>query len=434
MVTIFIPETNSRIEYSFNLILHDILKLDFKFENSLEAFKNVSGAKINYHTELVEGAMNFVPSGLLSESDINDLDIQHVEYNGIQCPFKVEEGGLLPFDLFSAAFYLVTRYEEYGGDKVDRLGRFRADKSLAFKNRFLEKPVVNVWAMELAKLLASNFPDLKIPEREFHFISTIDIDNAFAYLEKGLLRTLGGFARSILYLDFYRFFERISVLIRAKKDPYDTFDYIVETTNKYKVEFKSFFLLGDYGPQDKNVPHTSKLLQDGLRKLQDMGEVGIHPSVGSSKSGVGLENEKSRLESILGNPSEISRQHYLMMSFPETYRRLIEVGIKADYSMGYSTHVGYRASICTPFIFFDLSSNNVSELRVHPFAVMDVTLKNGLNQVPVQAIKTIANLVKEVKSVRGTFIGVWHNESLSENLEWSGWRDVYESMLEPTSI
>ncbi len=428
MLTIFVPEITPRIEYSFNLIFHEILKMDIRFESNLEAFKSGSGAKISYCAELVEGALNFIPSGLLNQSDIRDIEIEFEEHNGIQCPFRVDKGGMLPFDPFAAAFYLVTRYEEYGTLHTDQLGRFKADESIAFKKGFLEKPIVNVWALEIAGLLKDQYPDIEIPMREFHYISTIDIDNAFAYVNKGVLRTLGGFAKSILYLDFYRFFERIGVLMGSRKDPYDSFDYITQSLKKFKTEFKSFFLLGDYGALDKNVPHTSKLLQDRIALLHEFGEVGIHPSVNAAKSGEGLEKEKNRLESILGNPVKTSRQHYLMLAFPDTYKKLIAVGIKSDYSMGYPTRVGFRASICTPFSFFDLTSNSLSELVVFPFAVMDVTLKNNLNQVPIQGIKTIIQLIEEVKSVGGTFISIWHNESLSENLEWRGWAEVYEKM------
>jgi len=430
MINIFVPQITPRIEYSFNLYFREILKIDIHLESNLETFKSSSGAKISYHTELVEGALNFIPAGLLSESTIRAVDIEYADHNGIQCPFSVASGGLLPFDPFAAAFYLVTRYEEYGSANKDRLGRFKADESIAFKQGFLGKPVVNVWAMEIAALLKGKYPELEIRDSEFRFISTIDVDNAFAYLEKGMLRTLGGFAKSILYLDFYRFFERISVLLGIRKDPYDTFDHITELVKKFKVDFKSFFLLGDYGTLDKNVPHTSKLLQDRISRLLELGEVGIHPSAGSAKTHGGVEKEKNRLNSIVGNPVEISRQHYLLFTLPDAYAELIAAGIKSDYSMGYSTHVGFRASICTPFPFFDLTSNSLSELKVFPFAVMDVTLKNSLNQVPIQGIKTINQLSEEVRMVGGTFISVWHNESLSENLEWSGWSVVYENMLE----
>lgn len=430
MLTIFVPEITPRVEYTFNLVFSEILKIDVRFESDLATFVGDNGAKISYHTELVEGALCFIPSGLLSESDVRNIEIEFAEHNGIRCPFRVDSGGLLPFDPFAAAFYLVTRYEEYGGADRDRLGRFVAEESIAYKNGFLEKPVVNLWAMELAEILQEHYPNLEIPDREFHFISTIDVDNAFAYLDKGMLRTLGGFAKSILYLDFYGFFERIAVLLGTRKDPYDTFAYITELAKEFKVNFKSFFLLGDYGALDKSVPHTSVLLQDRIDRLQTLGEVGIHPSVGSNKSGEGLEKEKNRLESILGNPVEISRQHYLLFSLPDTYTKLIAAGIKCDYSMGYSSHIGFRASICTPFPFFDLSSNSRTELAVFPFAIMDVALKNNLNLVPIQGIKSISQLIEEVKAVGGTFISVWHNESLSENWQWRGWTEVYEKMLD----
>ena len=41
----------------------------------------------------------------------------------------------------------------------------------------------------------------------------------------------------------------------------------------------------------------------------------------------------------------------------------------------------------------------------------------------------IKNIINQVKSVNGTFISLWHNESLSDQKRWKGWRRVYEEMI-----
>jgi hypothetical protein len=118
-----------------------------------------------------------------------------------------------------------------------------------------------------------------------------------------------------------------------------------------------------------------------------------------------------------------------MLRFPETYRTLIDNDITDDYTMGYSGDVGFRASICTPFYFYDLDREQITNLRVHPFAVMEATLKYYLKIKPEEALKYIAPLVQEAKAVDGVFMSLWHNESLSNIPPWEGWQDVYEQMV-----
>ena len=97
--------------------------------------------------------------------------------------------------------------------------------------------------------------------------------------------------------------------------------------------------------------------------------------------------------------------------------------------MGYAARPGFRAGICSPFYFYDIEKEAVSNLVVCPFAVMDVTLRNYMKADPEQAVEIISRLVSEVKKVNGIFISLWHNESLSENAHWKGWKKVYEQLV-----
>jgi hypothetical protein len=109
---------------------------------------------------------------------------------------------------------------------------------------------------------------------------------------------------------------------------------------------------------------------------------------------------------------------------------LIENDILDDYTMGYASQPGFRASICTPYYFYDLDVERETPLRINPFAVMDGTLKDYMDLTPADAFEIIDNLITEVKKVNGVFISLWHNESLSDKLRWKGWRNLYEKLLE----
>ena len=104
-------------------------------------------------------------------------------------------------------------------------------------------------------------------------------------------------------------------------------------------------------------------------------------------------------------------------------------GIEEDYSMGYPDHIGFRAGTSTPHRFYDLTEDCITSLIVYPFALMDVSLKNYLFLSPEKAAEEIKKVLDSVKAVKGTFMMIWHNESLSSRGEWKGWRSVFERML-----
>jgi len=141
------------------------------------------------------------------------------------------------------------------------------------------------------------------------------------------------------------------------------------------------------------------------------------------------KKERKRLSEIAKRPITRSRQHYLMLRFPDTFAHLVENEIIHDYTMGYADYPGFRAGTCSEYPFYNLQNETLTKLIIHPFTVMDATLNKYRNESPEQAIKSIKVLMDEVREVDGTFISLWHNESLSEKWHWKGWRKVYEEML-----
>ena len=297
-------------------------------------------------------------------------------------------------------------------------------------NGFLQKPVVNIWAMWIKELIRKRYSSFVFPEKKFQYISTMDIDNAFAYLEKGFTRTIGGYLKSLSTLNFKEIKERTLVLLGPEKDPYDTYDFQLEIIKKYQFGAIYFFLLGDYGVNDKNLPIESQKFQSLIKRIGDYAKVGIHPSYGSNKSKEQLKKEVDRLSNVLHRDVTKSRQHFLKLILPETYRNLIDLDITDDYTMGFASQVGFRASICTPFNFYDLDMEIETKLKIHPFAVMEGTLKYNMNIAPQDAFNKIKPLIDEVRAVNGDFISLWHNDTLSNKKQWIGWQNVYLEMIE----
>ncbi|MFN5324477.1 MAG: polysaccharide deacetylase family protein [Bacteroidota bacterium] len=429
-VAVLVPAITNRLRYTFDLVLSDLVGVDYEFVQTKEAFSAFPGPKISYGDASVGDEIFIGSVRLLFEKGIEDQQVSVFDWQGVKALFSTNPQLLFPFDLFAASFWLVTRYEEYLPHLRDSHDRFDSSESLAYQKGFIGKPLVNIYAGMIRDVLRNRYPEMVFSNRKYRFISTIDIDNAWAYLEKGFMRTAGAYARSLVNVDFKEFWERTQALLGLIKDPYDTYEYQFELQRKFKFKSIYFFLLGEYGVNDKNVPVDSRKFQSLIQSISDYAETGIHPSYGSNKDPKKLKTELSILSRILKREVHSSRQHFLVLKLPETYRRLVELDIYDDYTMGLNLQLGFRASICTPYYFYDLDNEQVTSLKIHPFAVMDATMKYYMKIRPEEAMDHILPVIREVRAVNGDFISLWHNESLSENKIWSGWRDVYKQMVE----
>ena len=429
MILVYTYKITPRVHYIFRTLFQQFLSTKVILTNQIEEFIAYDGVKLSYSKNPLANELFFRSHSILFEKGIADQDINVKIWKNHKIFFEQSDSSAMPFDVFAASFYLLSRYEEYLPHIKDRFHRFSAKDSLAYKSGFLKIPIIEYWLKDLIKVIQVKFPNYTPPSREFKYVNTIDVDNAYCYLEKGFIRTLGASLRSILKLNFDDFILRVKVLLLKTRDPYDNFDYILNLQKKYNLESIYFFLLADYGHNDKNISYNSKKFQSLVKYIFDYNKVGIHPSWGSNKNPDKLSEEVRRLEEMIHSEVIRSRQHFLRLDLPFTYRRLIDLGIKEDYSMGFASQVGFRAGTSLSFYFYDLDIEVETTLLIHPFAVMDGTL-NEYMELPIDdAQHLMKELIDKVKSVNGTFISLWHNETLSDMNHWKGWRQVYEYMI-----
>ena len=434
MLLVYSHRITPRIRYIFKHILTRTLLIPVSFTSKVEDFVAHNGLKLSY-TKTALGSEFFIKSNdLLFEQGVNDLEINVQKWDDVPCFFATNINSSLPFDIFAASFYLITRYEEYLPHVKDTHGRFTAEQSLAFKYKFLEKPVIDIWSYKFLSLLKERFPDYTYKTRKYNYISTIDIDNAYAYKHKSFIRGFGGF-----FMDIFRFklrdvWNRTAVNLNLKKDPFNTFNELLSFKKEFNIKTIFFFSIGDYTTFDTNVSASKNKYKLLIKNVQDYALVGLHPSYFTMNNASMLKKEKGRLENITNTTIKKSRQHYLRFNLPETYQQLIDLEIDEEYSMGYAINVGFRASTCTPFYFYDLDFEIQTPLKVFPFALMDTTLNDYLKLTPKQSLGKIRDLRNEIKAVNGTFITLFHNESLSNYLRWKGWKRLYESMLKIATI
>lgn len=427
---VYTAKKSSRLQYTFDLMFRNLLGLEISYTDKADDFRNHAGPKLSYSDHQLADEPFFFASRILFEKGIEDQQINVFEWKGIPAFFGTHPKYIIPFDMFAASFYLVSRYEEYLPHIKDSHMRFSPQQSLAYQKNFLHKPLVNIYAQELKEILRQHFPELQFKDTHYRYISTFDIDSAYAYREKGIVRHMGSFAISSFQFNFRKIGERIRVLLGWEKDPYDTYEWQLEISKKYHLKTIYFFLVGDYGEFDKNIPlDDSRNFQALIKSIADYAEVGVHPSYSSNSNTDQLRKEIRRLTKVLKRQVTKSRQHYLKVTFPETYRNLLENDITEDYSMGYASEIGFRASICTPFNFYDLDLDVSTKLSLVPFMLMDGTMKDYMKLNPQESIQRAKELIDEVKAVNGTFVTLWHNQSVNDKEEWEGWRDVYEQIV-----
>jgi hypothetical protein len=428
MLLIYTHKNSPRFAYIAEFVLKNLCGFEIAITENKEEFNFHRGAKISYGETALGDEINVTPNSLLFEKGVKPQNISVSTWNNTPVLFK-NNNTQIPFDIFSASFFLLSRYEEYLPHITDNYNRFEADSCIAFQNNFLQLPVINLWAADLKKVILSKYPDLKGKENTYSYISTIDVDNAWAFKNKGFMRTVGAYIRSFLKGDFTDVKERINSLSGKMQDPYDTYDLLLSLQKEYKLEMIYFFLLGNYGVNDKNISANNFAFQSLIKHLGDYAETGIHPSFGSNDNLQQVKVEISRLAHITHRNITKSRQHFLKLHLPETYKNLINCGIQEDYTMGYASQIGFRAGVCTPFKWYDLDAEQVTPLTVHPFCVMDATLNFYMKLKPDEAIEMCKKIIGEIKKVNGTCITLWHNETIGNWRLWKDWQQVYKEVV-----
>ena len=428
-VLLYSPEISPRLTYIASHIAEEMLGARVVYAGSPPPPGSSDLPVINYSASELPGAINIFPDGLLGETGIPVRSPGVEIVDGIPLIFPSPGRGNRRFDLFAASFYLLSRYEEYLPFRKDRHGRFPYSESLACRHSVSEEPMVEMWGMMLRAEIEKKYPRFRFRERKFTFIPTIDVDIPWAFRNRGLWRTAGGFARSLLKADIAGFRSRYRVLFRGEPDPYDTFDLIGDMHDKRDICPLFFFSAGSYGRYDKSIPPDDPEYRALIAAISSKYGLGIHPSYRSFEDEGLLEEEIGRISEITGEPVSRSRQHYLRLSLPGTCRLLIMNGISEDYSLGWAETPGFRAGTCTPFMFYDLEREEVTPLRIFPFQIMDGSLRDYMGLGAGEAVSYACRIIEKVRKVNGTLVTLWHNESFSGQGRWKNWTAVYNDII-----
>jgi hypothetical protein len=422
MLLIYSHISTIRLQYICKFIFDEILGTSYSITTHEQSFLQHDGNKLNYSLTNFENTFQIKPVNLLFEDDVKQQEISCFNYNNEPAFFKTNSQHF-PFDIFAATFYLITRYEEYLPHTKDMYGRYAHENSAAFKNNFLQNPLINIWLQNFKSVLQNYFPDLKFAVKKFSYTATYDIDIAWAYKQKGFLRNIGGFLKKPSI-------NRLTTLAGLNEDPFDCYDFLHDLHQKNKIKSIYFFLVAQQnGIYDKNILPDNVALQNLIKEHTKKYEIGLHPSWQSYNENTVLINEKNILEEIAQTPINISRQHYIKFDLPNTFQNLIAAKITDDYSMGYGSINGFRASVASSFYWFDLSKNIITKLRIHPFCFMDANSYYEQKQAADETLVEINNYLQAVKNVNGNFITIFHNSILGTDKSFAGWSNMYNNFI-----
>ena len=429
-ILIYVSALNNRIHFLFRHVFSNMMGIRPVLTNDKDAFLQCQTPKLNYSSERFNNELYIKPSGLLYEKGTRPINIEVKQTKGLTVLFPNYGDSDFYFDIFSAIFYLLTRYEEYLPYKPDKFGRFQPTGSIAYEQNFIDEPIVEQWVEELKIFLKQKFPDFEYQTlNKFKYIPTIDVDVAFAYRLRNVVFNFGLFTRDLFTFHFKEFYLRALSVTHLIKDPFDNYSFIEDAVKSHPVKPIFFFLSGNRAKFDRNLSLSKKVMRQVVKHTHEFAEVGLHPSYASSRKIKTLAWEKNNLEVALEQPVFKTRQHYIKIYFPKTYQNLVKLGLTEDYSMGYAQSNGFRAGTCTPFHFYDLTRDKELNILIVPFQAMDATFRTYLKQSPQEAEKKLTEYYHKIKKVNGTFSIIWHNDTFAPTQEGKQWRKVFENLL-----
>jgi hypothetical protein len=426
---VYSSKLSPRLNYVCKFIFEHVMNCKWSTTDNKQVFKNSGAYKISYSTHSEKEIINISPHDLLYKTGVDqNYRPNGTVRNGFLYFHNSDASCDLGYDIFSSVFYFIARYEEWQTYTRDEHGRFELAQSVLGKEKQQLNPLVNTWIEDLKKALLRFYPDIKFPKKRFQYISSVDVDNLYAYKYKSPFRVLGASGKDIITFKLNNLIRRFRVLRGNEKDPFDVYDELNALSKAKNIPLVYFFLQRTGTEHDRSVDPNSPGFKEVFEKMNKAGvDYGLHPSYDSLKDDRLLKEELDLIKNNSGKQIRMSRQHYLRFDIKTTPKQLISHGIKADFSMGFASGAGYRAGTFTPFNYYDLQNETETELLMVPFVVMDGVYFIYSNAGATEAEKQMLFLAEEAKKLDGIFISVFHERSFDDKL-YPGFGDVYRSL------
>ena len=442
---VIIPNNNlNERRYIIDIILNEFLGLEFEVLIGNDKFSN-------WVIELTNGKQLTIQDHFFNQysKDLEYLNIQSIP-NSIQLvknDFIVENDIPIIFgnstlkienltltcgiDIFASSFFMLTRWEEYVDKTRDEHERFASTSSLAFKHDFLDRPVVNEYIEMLWNMLTHLGIEQQRKKREYNLIPTHDVDFPLRYFStKKVIKEI---ARDLVKNKQYKeailkVKEYSSIKLGLSSDPYDTFDYMINTERKVGLKSYFFFMGEGTSPMyDDNYDMNDKYIQKLIKKITNAGhKVGIHPSYFTYNDKNQMQKEKENIEKSTNIKIKYGRQHYLRFEVPTTWQNWEDNNMVWDSTLSYADREGFRCGVCYEYSVFNILTRTKLKLKEKPLIMMEgsfVTYQPNIT--PKEMMIKINNLINRVKKYQGEFVFLWHNSCFLDKDN----KRVYEKII-----
>lgn len=403
MLLVYTQKLTPRIDYIFKQICVNMLGMEISFTSEIEKFIAHNKPKISYAKFPLGSELFFESTDLLFEREIESPSIEVSKWGNTQGFFPTSEKSALPYDVFAASFYLITRYEEYLPYISDVDGSFPVHQSLAYENDFLQQPIIDIWAEIFLNTLLKVFPDLRYKKSTYRVNTLIEAKQPFAYANQEFVNTVVGYIKEIGQWKINEAVTRSQTLLGLKPDPYDTFSWVIQNTKMAEKQLIVFFMLGDTDVILERQNTNSPKFRQRVKFIGDYEELGLIFSNAAINDHQIMKEEKSRMEAISHRPVRCSMFVDNALKLPDAYRGLIQLEIEKDYSMVYRNAIGYRAGTCSEFLFYDLEHEVKTPLIISPIAISTQALKafdtGKIERLVQEFYEEIANLGGELNFI-----------------------------------
>ena len=339
---------------------------------------------------------------------------------GLFAERRADGSVLFHADIIAASFFMLTRWEETVIPDRDEHDRFPFSASVAYRQGFINRPIVDEYTLVLGQWLRTMVPTWQPRSPKFQVALSHDID-----LVRPDLKRLGGdlLRRHNLGDALKTGSEILRQLMKSqtRSGHMKAILDLAEASRTRGLASAFFFKTSRRGEFDSGYkiqsPAVRKLISD---LIKDGHEIGFHPGYRTLGDPELLSREKALLDEVIGPRSYGGRQHYLRFRVPDTWRHWEEVGLTYDSTMGYAGYEGFRCGTCHPYHPFDIEQNRDLRVLEVPLIVMDATLRTRRQLGVDAAERIILELARMCQAVHGTFTILWHNTPPRESGAWAG--------------
>jgi hypothetical protein len=352
-----------------------------------------------------------VPFSSIDKEEIGGL-FSIVDNNCVECPV----------DLLASTMLTLGRFEETLPSPKDEYGRFSALSSVAWHDRFLDRPVIDELGLGFEQALSHLLPRWTPQERRLRVKLSHDVD------EIGLPFTLRGTIGHAVRRGHpaWALRDLLAPVVNIETSYQRLMRLIVALSIERGIKPAVYWKASARGRNDTGYDLRHRAVRTMIEDFRAQGvELGIHPGYDSYQSRETLAAEVSALQELFGKRQLGGRQDFLRWN-PQLWIEWEALGLAYDSSVGFADRIGFRAGTCYPFRPWILAEHREANLLEIPLLAMDETFYSHQKLGPAGTLVKLRELVEHCRAVGGIFTLLWHNTRIVHR----GFLQAYQTLLD----